>query len=511
MSDTKPASGLPTGAAGIGEPSGTPVLEEANIVVSDMHLGEGPVIRYRRRSRVFGLRVGRREQHPVTMPNPLEDFPFDNEFAAFLAHQRDGFRDARILRVRLMGDVFDPLAVTMDGKFKDLPYEAVGLLKMRKIIQGHPAYFDALAEFIRDENARLDIFVGNHDLFLVWKTVQREIVRRLAGDDRVLQDRIRFIDRKFDYQVKERDVLYYHGMNAEPHNMCDAKTAILTNRFGTKLKHPVLNMPYGSYMTLALVNFLKLRNPLIGRIREEKELWTHALRFKWGWGLYAGFMLLWHFIYSQVFAFWDFRRKSSFKNTIATVLSTTVKNPVDKYAMKLLKQEGVRVVVLGHSHTWRRVSSSDGTYINTGSWSLTYRLEEPKVELTWGMFPKVEFWWRATTRFFRTGEIRFFPRLKRIIVWAAIVATLVSYLVLSFPNNPQPWLVGLSLQDLKIPFAVLLGFMVLGGLFRFLAVPPTAVNDSRFTFGLIRHYSNGDLKADTKEWVPSERSVKECV
>lgn len=498
----------------------TTPCDEVNIVVSDMHLGEGRTILVPRKRR-FVVRIAawvrrgfRREARPdlVEIVNPLEDFPFDVEFAAFLTRITEQFRDAGTLRLRLMGDVFDPLAVSMHGRFIDPPYETVGLYKMRKIMRGHEGFFDALAEFLRSPNARIDIFAGNHDLFLVWPKVQQEVVRRLVGDDPALEERIRFIDHHRRFEDGDRGVLYYHGMNAEPHNTCLPEQVVLTHRFGADLKRPVLNMPYGSYMTMGLVNRLKMRNRLVGRMREDRQIWTHAVRFRWGWGLYAGFVLLWHFIYSQLFAFWDIRRKSSFRTILATVLSTTTKNPVDIYAARLLKErEDVRVVVMGHSHNWKRASSESGTYLNTGSWALTYRLEEPKFELRWKRFRRLELVWRSAGHFLKTGELPFFTQLRKVIGYLAVVTAMIAFLAVHVPAGADFTLGDIHLVDLKLPIGVALCFLLVGGVFRFFAAKPSVVDDTKFTFGLVRHYANGDLKAEVMEFDPVERSVKECV
>jgi hypothetical protein len=223
-------------------------------------------------------------------------------------------------------------------------------------------------------------------------------------------------------------------------------------------------------------------------------------------------VLLWHFIYSQFFAFWDLRRKTTWRKTLAIVMSTTTKNPVDKYAAKLLKErEGVRVVVMGHSHNWRRVSSDDGTYLNTGSWALTYRLEDPKFPRTWGRFPKLETAWRTVQYFFRTGELPFFAQLRKALVFLAAVSAMLAFLVVSIPRDPGLAFWSIHLQDLKLPIGILLAFVLVGGLFRLFAARPRLVDDTKFTFGLVRHFRNGDLKAEIMEYDPRENAVRECV
>jgi hypothetical protein len=52
---------------------------------------------------------------------------------------------------------------------------------------------------------------------------------------------------------------------------------------------------------------------------------------------------------------------------------------------------------------------------------------------------------------------------------------------------------------------------VVSGLFRIFAIKPGIVDDTKFTFGLIRHYSDGGLKADLMRYVPQDDVIRECV
>src|SRR5688572_18759589 len=141
--------------------------EEVHVIVSDMHLSAGKVLQVRAK-RSIRWRVVRAVKKVFTevdpapvyeVPNPLEDFVYDDVFAAFVAKVVATYGSAQVLRIKLMGDVFDPLAVTWGGRLSDPPFEAVAAFKMRKIIRGHASYFDALVAFLKAPNARLDVFV----------------------------------------------------------------------------------------------------------------------------------------------------------------------------------------------------------------------------------------------------------------------------------------------------------------------------------------------------------------
>ncbi|KPJ86163.1 hypothetical protein AMJ57_00115 [Parcubacteria bacterium SG8_24] len=508
------------GLSGVGAGEET-CCDEVHVVVGDLHLSEGRTIRVPKRLSWFkrlrrfvrGLRGA--VNPPLEMvetDNPLEDFHFDREFARFLDLVEERFRECVSLRLRLLGDTFDPLAVpNREGKFEPAPYEDAAVDEMRRIIGGHPAFFDALAAFVGRPGRHIDFFIGNHDLTLEWPAVRQELIRRLVGEDKVAARRIRFIGHEQDYEELHRDVLYLHGQDAEPHNGVDPKQIFITRRFGARLRRPVLNMSYGSYMTVKLVNRLKLRNHLVGRTRRESDLWNNALKHRWGWGLYAALVLVWSYFHSLLFSFWDLRRKTSIRRLFRTVLSTATRNPVDRFAKRLLEQrQDARVVIAAHSHNWRRESSEGGTYINCGTWVKKFRLVERQIDLRWNRLRWLELFWRCLLHFLKTGEVPMRRQMTKIAGFIAAVAAMATFLFTSFPREEWgDWSVTMS--DFKIPIAIFCVFLVLAGLFRIFAVRPLIVPDDRLTFGLVRHFRNGDLKAELMEYLPAEDTFRECV
>lgn len=503
---------------GVHAEEGDRPFEEVNVVVSDMHLSAGKTLtvrarhtfRYKAARLVRRIRGHAEPPDVVEVPNPLEDFLYDDVFAAFVNHLVRRFEGADVLRLRLMGDVFDPLAITWQGRLVDPPFETVAVRKMRAVIAGHPGFFDALALFVRGPNAKLDLFVGNHDQFLAWPRVQREIVRRVAGDDLAAASRIRFVDQSMDFEETSRDVLYYHGMNADPHNRMDPKQTLLTELFGKRMKRPVLNQPLGSHMTVELASRIKLFNELVGRTHSERDVWIDAIKRRWSWGVYAGLMLAW-FLYNQLFSTFDHRRRTKVTTILEVILSMFRKNPVDGYAAKLLRQrEGVRVVVLGHSHVARRVTGPEGTYLNTGTWSHTVKLVWPTFDLRWKRFRWLELAWRTLLHFLRTGELRFARQMTKLLGFVAGIAAACAYLMMSFTQNGFGDL-SPTLTVLKVPVGILLVFYVIKGLFGIFAVKPDVVDATRFTFALVTHGHDGRLTADLMEYVPDEDVVRECV
>ncbi len=497
---------------------GFPELDEANVIVSDMHLSAGPVLQVRARHTLryravrFVRRVLGSHEPPdvIEVPNVLEDFVYDREFDAFITKILSEFGHAKVLRLRLMGDVFDPIAMTWEGSLRDPPYEPVAVRKMRTIMNGHTMFFDALVRFLQEPNVQIDVFVGNHDQFLVWPRVQREIVRRLSHGDPALVEKIRFVDQYMGYEDEDRGVLYYHGMDAEPHNVMDPKTAILADRLGIKLKRPILNKPLGSHMAMDLSSRLKLKNPLIGRLPFEGDIWHDAIRHKWGWAVYAGLMVVW-FFYIQFFAMLDFRRKTGLRTVLRVIAGTMRKHPVDEYAARVLKhREDIRVLVMGHSHVPRRITGPDGTYINTGSWAMRLKLVWPTFTYSWRHFRWLEVHWRNLRYFFETGKVPFANKLIKILGYLLMSGLLIAYLFITFQGNDSFGTWAMTLHHLKYLAGIFLGFMIVKAVIRFFAVKPEVVHDTQFTFGLVRR-RDGAVTADLMEYVAPDDAIREYV
>jgi hypothetical protein len=206
------------------------------------------------------------------------------------------------------------------------------------------------------------------------------------------------------------------------------------------------------------------------------------------------------------------RRKTNLRNHLRMFFENLVEQPVDGYGQKLLKEhEGrVKAVILGHSHEWRRVTDSSGTYINTGTWTLLFDLRWPKFDQKWKHFRRLELIWLTTKHLLRTGELRFGAYVSRVLGWIALMLVLCTFLLISFPK--EGWrLWSYRLADLKVPIGVLLIFILVSGLIRFLSAKPTVVATQRLTFGLVRHYSDGGMNVELMEYKPEENVFRECV
>ncbi len=391
------------------------VPEEAVVAVSDVHMADGLIL-------------------PDGKRNPLEEFESDTEFLAFVAEINERTRNVPMVRLILLGDTFDSQAVLFCGRNDDTPYETVHRYKIRRIMKAHPVFFDALKEFLSRPGRSIDFFIGNHDFFLEWKSVQKIIVNRVSPAH---PEKIRFL-----YKEECRGVHYFHG-NFEPHSAIKPTQIYLTERFGIKLKRPLLNYPYGTFLTVELTNKLKRKNRLIGRLRTHEPIWRESLFRDWGFGFYALAVLLWNFLYNRFFAFWDIRRKAQLGTTLRIVLWTITGYDLEEYARRIFDESpDTQVVIAGHDHEAARATVSrgrkKGTYINTGTWTKFFDVADEPIVYKWRQrFRPIERWWRKFVRFSKRRQIKAVTRLTFALVSHYPDGSLNAELFEYRPNAPK--------------------------------------------------------------------------
>ena len=148
------------------------------IVLSDLHLGQGL-----------------RKDEPRYVPT--EDFFHDLQFAHFLEHLQQRYRDdPKMLKLVLNGDTFDFLTITAtpdedeasrrgfsvsatEQKFGLNPTALKSVYKLDVIVNGHREFFQALSRFVA-AGFEVEILRGNHDLELHFSDVQERIIDHLA-------------------------------------------------------------------------------------------------------------------------------------------------------------------------------------------------------------------------------------------------------------------------------------------------------------------------------------------
>lgn len=392
--------------------------EEVLINLSDLHLGEGPRL-------------------PNGKRNLLEEFGRDREFAAFVREMQEKYKDVPRLCLQLDGDIVDSQSVLFFGRNYDIPYEAVGKYKIKRIIRAHPIFFNALSWFLSIPGRTVDYFKGNHDFFVEWLSVQRLIVKRITKGDKELEDKIRFLDSE-----DHRGVHYFHG-HLDPASATNYNEKFITHRFGLPLKRPVLNYPYGTFLTIEYSNVLKPLLPHIGRLRKNSYIWKYSLLKDWGFGLRALALWVWVLIYNRVFApFWDVRRKAKFSTTIKLLLWSITGYDLTDYARRIFKErQDIRVVICGHDHLAMRATLQHGTgtrtYINTGTWIISYDENEQPTVYTWKSFRFLEKLVKGVRNFFTLPNLVQVERLTFALVEHYADGAMNARLMEFRPKEPQ--------------------------------------------------------------------------
>jgi UDP-2,3-diacylglucosamine pyrophosphatase LpxH len=237
------------------------MTEKLKLVVSDMHLSAG--------------------YHDAG--NPLEDFASDRDFAAFL-QEFAAESDATGADVELIfnGDTFEMLQVPHTDAFDPTreyeprdyhsSSEEDSVRKMQIIVDGHPGFFGALAQFLRVGPPRRSVtFVkGNHDVDLHWLGVQaciREAAAATAGRAQLIQFEERYISREGIYV--EHGNQYAESVNRlkdmdQPHD---------PDRPGQ------LALPLGSWFVMNVFNRVERQKYWIDGVKPITALIWYALAF----------------------------------------------------------------------------------------------------------------------------------------------------------------------------------------------------------------------------------------
>lgn len=250
-------------------------------IVSDLHLSLG---------RPRGKRNYKR----------LESFFYDTHFARFVDHiLRERRRRGRPVTLLLGGDVFDFLTVTeVPSRAEAQQYgivvtnalRRVGLSstsrhvnwKLERIIEGHPAFFDALGRLLADGN-RLVIMAGNHDAELYWSRVRNTLydavldgLERVDPDADLDEAATRIEYRQWFYHEPGR-IYYEHGNQYEAsncfrYNLCPEYLGRRRSPSGQ------LDLPVGSMFVRYVYNAVRKRNPYLSNMVSMEQYMSAVAR-----------------------------------------------------------------------------------------------------------------------------------------------------------------------------------------------------------------------------------------
>ena len=325
--------------------------ERFTIVISDCHLSAG---------RFFEGQL-----------NPHEDFFFDDEMCAFFDYfstGRYGERADGPVEVELFinGDYLDLLNVPYYGEFEDSITEEIALYKLEAIFAGHPKVMAALRRFASRPGKRITYLIGNHDSELFFPKVRERIVQEWDPEGRRESDKVRVIADR-DRVRYESGVEIHHGNQFEAVHVLNFDQPLVDVGLG---EAPVLNIPWGSYYVLKIINRMKWEREFLDKIRPVKAYVLFGLLFDPWFTIRFVFLSAFYFFKTRFV--YSRKRRASIKVTAEIFKQETdFLLDLEKQARALLTQEPeIKTVIFGHTHKPMNKVYPDGKqYINTGTWT----------------------------------------------------------------------------------------------------------------------------------------------
>lgn len=313
------------------------------LVVSDFHLGRGKHL-------------------PDGRFNYLEDFFLDDRFVEFLRYHGEGeFAEADVELI-CNGDFFNLLQTDPCDPAPDILTEAVALRRLQDILSGHPELFEALRRFNGVPGRRVTFVMGNHDPGLLFPKVQ-ERLRELFGT----MTQVILGAYVFD------GVHVEHGNQYCADNAYDTKRYFLTSG----LSEPVVNLPWGGFFVIHLLNKVKKERPYFDKIYPFRFYFRWALIFDTAFAIRSLARIFFYFFWIRFRK--DPHRRSSIIQTLKILKEVPISPRLDRYAKKILLTRPVRIVVFGHTHyALRREFAHDKHYLNTGLWNEQVSLDIAK-------------------------------------------------------------------------------------------------------------------------------------
>lgn len=331
-------------------------VEKFKFVISDCHLSAG---------RFFEGRL-----------NPHEDFHFDEEmvdlFEYFSSGEYGEGPDGPVeVELVINGDFLDFLNVPCEGEFEEAITEALSLRKCEAILKGHPRVMKALRDFAARPGKSITYLIGNHDADLFFPKVRERITREWDPEGRFPSPKVQLVADR-DRLEFEGGVEIRHGNQFEAGSVLNFERPVLSEY----LDEPVLNIPWGSFYVLKILNRLRWERDYIDKVRPVKVFVLFNLVLDPWFTLRFVFLSVFYFLKTRFI--WSPKRRSSFKVT-ADIIRQETKFWIDleQEARRLLDERPeVKTVIFGHTHRPMNKVWPDGKqYINTGTWTKMINLD----------------------------------------------------------------------------------------------------------------------------------------
>lgn len=305
-------------------------------MVSDFHLGKGPVL----------------QDGTV---NILEDFRFGPQFVEFLNYySRAEFADTEVELI-INGDFLNLLQADYLGAHTYLVSEKMVIQMVRAIIAGHPEVFLALREFCSAPGHSIAYIIGNHDIGLLWDGPRR-LLRESVGPG------LRFYD----------DYYEFNGVRVEHGHMHEILNATDPQRFAVEdsdYPDPVLNLPWASLFVTTFLPLIKKQRPFIDKVKPFTGYvrWAllHDTVFLFRTAIFSGFSLVRMMLLARK------HPKLNWSITLSRLKGLTLYQSLVREARRVLQSDPrLNAVIFGHTHVLRYRQWGGGKeYFNCGTWN----------------------------------------------------------------------------------------------------------------------------------------------
>lgn len=215
--------------------------------ISDIHLSDGEPVHQKR---------------PLWKRYKRPKYFVDQQIESLLSYLRATVSGPKELI--LNGDVFDFDSVMrfpekemrvswIERKRGLFAEEPKSLFKIQAILNDHPVFVNALREWVRDQGTVIFV-IGNHDIELHWRAVQKALMDAICGDQSALRKQIRFCEW---FYISERDTLFEHGNQYDAYSTCSNPIDPLIRKRGKKY----VRLPFGNLANRYIMNGIGLMNP----------------------------------------------------------------------------------------------------------------------------------------------------------------------------------------------------------------------------------------------------------
>ncbi len=323
-------------------------LSEIKVIFSDTHLGAG---------------------HAPGIVNPFEDFHHDRELSDLIRHYSTGEWADVPVELFINGDFLDTIKIPFEGHHTTEITEEASAWKVARCIKGHPAVFDALAAFAGVPGHTITYNAGNHDIDVAWPLVQKVLRARLGVLER--PEAMTFITDN-EFIRLPMGVIICHGNGFESLNRIPPGQAITSTSDGRK----ILNLPLGSRYLIECLVPVKGENPVIDHVSPLSTYMLYGLIFESRFTMKLLARSIAFFLRTRLGTSPD-RGHGLLQKARNAIEQISLFTDFDRQMRAQVRNlEEFSTLITGHSHRpMVRRFPGNRTYVNTGSWTRTIRLE----------------------------------------------------------------------------------------------------------------------------------------